>query len=102
MEEEFRSKIQTQSQQLKSEIQSQSRQFNSKIQSQSQQFTSKLQSQSQQLSSEIRSQSQQLVLMRNKCAADVRRLDTKDRTFATISVTNALSSRTSLIENKPR
>ena len=102
MEEEFRSKIQTQSQKLRSEIQSQSRQINSKIQSQSQQFTSKLQSQSQQLSSDIRSQSQRLVRMKNKCAAEVRRLDVKDSTFATISVTNALSSRTALIEKKPR
>ena len=52
--------------------------------------------------SEIQSQSQQLALVKNKCAADVRRLDAKDQTFATKSVTNALSSRTALIENKPR
>ena len=65
-------------------------------------FRSEIQSQSQQLNSKIQSQSQELVLVKNKCAADVRRLDAKDRTFATKSVTNALSSRTALIENKPR
>ena len=76
--------------------------FRSEIQSQSQQLTSKIQSQSQQLTSKIQSQSQKLVLVKNKCAADVRRLDAKDRTFATKSVTTALSLRTALIENKPR
>ena len=65
-------------------------------------FRPDIQSQSQQLISKIQSLSQKLVLVKNKCAADVRRLDAKDRTFATKSVTNALSSRTALIENKPR
>ena len=76
--------------------------FRSEIHSQSQQLNSKIQSQSQQLTSKIQSQSQKLVLVQNKCTADVRRLDAMDRTFATKSVTNALSSRTALIENKPR
>jgi len=76
--------------------------FRSVIQSQSQQLTSKIQSQSQQLNSKIESQSQKLVLVKNKCAADVRRLDAKDTTFATKSETTALSARTALIENKPR
>ena len=52
--------------------------------------------------SQIQTLSQQIVLMKNEYSADVRRLDAKDRTFAAKSVTDALSSRTALIENKPR
>ena len=65
-------------------------------------FRPEIQSQSQQLITKIQSLSQKLVLVKNKCAADVRRLDAKDTNFATKSETTALSARTALIENKPR